>query len=166
MGKTIYDWEKIKGEFKRGNIGTVQEFLRFKNIKFSGYIGKITTGWIQEREEYKKKLEQVKDQKAIESEAETEAQVRARQAKIARSIVARGLKALAETDEQGKPLHKIENVDQARRLIVDGLKEERSALDLDKKIMPTGNINIAILNTRYGEALKQLTNGQLTALIS
>lgn len=165
MSSKIYDWEKLKGEFKRGNISTIQEFLREKGIKFNGYIAKNTTGWVGEREEHKKKIEEERDKRAIEVQGESEAQVRARQAKIAKSLAIRGLQALSEVDEKGNPVHKIESVDQARRLVVDGLREERSALDLDKKIISTGNVNIAILNTRYGEALKELSNGGLNQLI-
>ena len=155
-----YDWTKLKNEYIRGDVISAVDFLSKKNIPLTGTTRTNIVGWSKEREEYQKELEEKTNEETIVKVAETTADIRARQARTAKMLQFKGVKYISDKDKAP------ENIDQARRLVVEGLREEREALDLNRRELPqVGSINIAVLNTRYGEMLKGLNYGQLADIL-
>lgn len=161
---TPIDWDKLKNDYKYGEVESVNAFLDNAGIKINGNVSRITTGWRAERDEYQKQLEQTTQTKTVELVSNSEAEVRARQAKIARYLQTRGLKAMEE--------HNIENITQASRLVEVGLKEEREALNINDQ-RPVINtsitsmailMNMPIMKTRYGKALLQMNMEELESV--
>lgn len=158
MANRKYDWDKLKGEFVRGDILTIDEFLKSKGISHNGHVDTIVAGWLVEREEYVKKLEEETTNKTLEAVSETTAQVRARQQRMAKILQAKGLKGLKDKVP--------DTVGLAGKFLIAGLREEREALDLNKHApVITGAINIAVLNTRFGKMIQGLNYEQLQRVL-
>lgn len=158
MAKKKYDWVKLKNEYLRSPHTTATSFLRDSNISINGYVANMVTGWRREKTGYKKALEQSTDKKVVAQLSNDVAKVRVRQAKIARNLQTKGL--------MGMIGQKVSTVEQARKLILTGLEQERSALGLDKPSMqPSGDINVTLIQTRFGQSLNNLDYGQLIAIL-
>lgn len=161
-----YDWTNLLEEFKKGGWLTVSSFFEAKGIKDSGQSRKMTANWLQLREDYQKRLNETIEDKSIEAIAESEAQIRARQARLAKLLQTKGLQALLAKDKTtGEDVLKIDSPKIATQMIVAGLREEREALDINKKPLMAGNINIAVLNTRFGEMIQKMDYGELRAVL-
>lgn len=152
-----YNWKKLRGEYVRGDIETVREFLKEKKIPYTGNTAQKVVGWPSEREAYQRDLQDKISDKTIESVSETEAQVRSRQAKFARMLQLKAVRALQDQVP--------ENAMESLRMLDTGLSQERQALDLNKPSIVAGNLNVAILNTRYGKALQQMTYEELRKVL-
>ncbi|KKQ66952.1 MAG: hypothetical protein US86_C0002G0069 [Candidatus Daviesbacteria bacterium GW2011_GWA2_38_24] len=166
-GDSKVDWNKLKQDYKYGEIESVNAFLDNAGIKINGNVSRITTGWRAERDEYRKLLDQQTQDKMVKMTSDNEIEVRARQAKVARYLQTRALKAMES--------RKVEDVteSQATRLAEIGLREEREALNLNDQ-GPVINNNITsravlmqmpIMKTRYGKALLQMNEeGRMAVL--
>jgi hypothetical protein len=152
-----HNWKALKGEYVRGDIESVKEFLRTKKISYSGNTTKRIGGWPKAREEYLNKLEDTTVDKVIEKVSETEAQVRARHARASKFLQGKALKAL----QKQVPETAMESV----RMLQVGIDGERDALDMNKQSIVAGNINVAILNTRYGKKLQQMTYEEIQGVL-
>lgn len=160
MATQKYDWTKLKNEYIRGNTISAKDFLKENNVLITGSSYAKINGWQEEREQFQKELQEKTNEEVITKVAETTADIRARQAKTAKMLQFKGVKYISDKDKSPK------NIDQARRLVVEGLREEREALDLNRRELPqVGSVNIAVFNTRYGEMLKGLNYGQLADIL-
>jgi len=145
-----YDWPKLKHDFLTGDYKTVSEFLRKKGMPLarqSTTVAKHTRGWSGEKGQMREKALQESAKKMVETEFEDVAAVRIRQARAARFLQKKGLKRLEEMD--------ITDIEDARKLVVSGLQEERSALGLNVKGQSLTQVNIALPKTRYDEVIEK-----------
>ncbi len=157
---TFLKWGELKSEYLNGSIGTVSDFLRQKNIKRNGNSSRLTKGWSYQRLKYQEQLERAKREEEIKRVSQVEAEFVARRIRIARNLQFKALHSLAH--------QKPKTVMQSLKMLVDGLREEREALGLNKNSR-LGNANdvmnpltIAITNVgRYGQRLLKMNPVEL-----
>lgn len=138
----------LKNDYMKGDILSVNAFLKTKGIKKDGNISRITKGWRFQKEGYQQALAEAKERATIKAEAEAVA----RRIRIARSLQIKGLKAL----ERQEP----KTAYQAMRMLITGLREERSALGLNTSdtCIQKPLYNNALWGTRYiQDLIKQTT---------
>jgi hypothetical protein len=141
-----YNWEELKGKYLRGNIKSVQKFFRANNLTFSGQASLKTTGWRTERESYQRSLQSQITEATKQAIVETEQQVRERQAKVAKHLQYKALKAVKDQE----PATAMESL----RMWEVGVKLERLALGLDVERKNTqSNFDTALTGTRYYKRL-------------
>lgn len=119
--KSKWDWPNLRKEFLAGDWKTVKSFLVEKKIPYTNFAQ--TSGWAAEKKELQERSIEVTKSKLVEQESDNIVEVRKRQARLARFMQLKGAKKL----EKLVP----ETVDEARRLVVAGMKEERSSLGMD-----------------------------------
>lgn len=152
MANIRHDWSKLKAEFLAGEAPTVKGFLEDKGIPHSN-IPK-TFGWVKEREEMRKNAITMATQKALQMDAESIFDTRQRQARLARFMQLKGAAKLKDAEPA--------NADEARKLVVSGLQEERRALGLEGgggqnltqiNVYPKTNIDKMLENMDYAGVL-------------
>lgn len=118
-----YDWEKLKGEFLESDILTIREFFESKKIPLSNMVR--AAGWAKDKKEYQQKLVQKVAEKTVAITADNILEARQRQARLARFAQVKGYEKLksAKDDEF--------SVDDARKLVMGGLEQERRALGME-----------------------------------
>jgi len=120
MATRKYDWVKLKQEWMLGDDLSVNAFIKRKNITApKDYL----VGWAGEKEEYKKKMMERSLAEVAKQEVEDITKVRERQARLAKFLQLKGAEKLKNMD--------IETVEDARKLVVSGLQEERRALGME-----------------------------------
>lgn len=117
--KRIHDWQILKNQFTVGKWLTVADFFRDNKIKNNSRSRTSTRGWIKERRHYIEKINLQAQQKFVEDETA----IRVRHQKVALELQIKGLKELEKQP--------VRSIDDARKLIVDGMREEREALGLN-----------------------------------
>jgi hypothetical protein len=154
------NWDELRREYVHGTTNSVADYLKQKEIKRNGNISRLTKGWNLEREVFQNQLEKVKNEEVINRISTIEAEFTARRLRIARNLQLKALRSLAH--------QKPKTVMQSLKMLVDGLREEREALNLNKnnRLASTGNIEdmykIAILKTgRYGQKLLDMNYSEL-----
>lgn len=127
-----YNWEKLKAEFLAGEWKSVLEFLDEKKIPRSNSIN--TTGWVKDKRAIQEKALEESTKKLVKDDVEDAIKVRKRQARLARFMQMKGANVLKEMP--------IETTEEARKLVVAGMQEERSALGMNKGKQSLTQINI------------------------
>lgn len=122
MTNLKYDWLALKKEFLEGNYSGPKDFLLKKGIKITNL--KQTANWQKEKKEMKEKAIEATKSKIVQDEVESASDIRKRQANLARFMQLKGASSLQTL----KP----SNVDEARKLVVSGMEQERSALGLER----------------------------------
>jgi hypothetical protein len=169
------DWEGLKLEFIRGHWETLVQFAIDKKIPLSTrsnqhsprinrwYSFKMK-GWVDERNAFLAEAAKRAAQEMMEQKKDEIKKVKERQAKIARRMQLKALKVLEDADMSTV------NVETARKLLVNGLEQEREALGVNEKgggppSLTQVNVNVpktkfdAILDaTNYEGLLKLLTD--------
>ena len=120
-----HDWTAIRLDFVRSNYGTIGEWLTARGYPSYWANSPRLSGIVTERAEYKEKVLMKASEQSLEEDVENEVKLRRRQAKIARFLQLKGADAL------NKETLKVENVEDARKLVVSGLEQERKALGID-----------------------------------
>lgn len=139
-----HDWISLKNQFVTSNWLTISDFFRDKGIKDNSRNRLHTKGWLLERKEYQHDL----FLKTKEQIAENEVDIRIRQLEIVREMQTKGSEEL-----QNLP---VRNVEDARKLIVAGLEQERAILDVkEKEGIPSSltQVNVSYPKTRLDEFL-------------
>lgn len=139
-----YDWLTLKDEYCRGRWLSVSQFLHSKNVPYNSRTRSNATGWRQDKIEYQRKVIAKTQEKTIESEAE----IRRRQQKASLLLQAKGVEKIRDLS--------VDSIDDARKLITDGLIQERQALGLDEDNLSSTQINISLPSTE----IDTLTNGK------
>lgn len=121
--RTIYDWVQLKHEFLTGDWRSVREFQKSKGL--TNKTSRKYRGWVREREEYKGKIVEAQTKRAIQKEVEDVSDVRARQARLSRFMQMKGAEKLKEVESKDL------TPDDARKLVVTGMQEERRALGIE-----------------------------------
>lgn len=126
-----YDWLRLKDEFVRGKWFSVSEFLRVKNIPNNSYSRKKTTGWKDVKTKFVTEIVIRTQEKSVD----TESDIRFRQQQLAKQLQYKGESKLEELS--------VDSIGEARKLITEGLREEREALGININHNNT-QINLAI----------------------
>lgn len=119
--RSKWDWPKLKIQFLSGDFGSVKDFLRQKGIPETTIAP--TVGWAAEKKDFQSRSVEVTKDKLVEQESDNIVEIRKRQARLARFMQLKGAKKLEDLDP--------ETVDEARRLISSGMREERASLGMD-----------------------------------
>lgn len=155
--KKLYDWQKLKNQFIGGNCLTLADFFRDQGIKNNSRSRLNARGWVGERHNYQEDVAR----QALDKVKEDEVDVRRRQQKIANQLQLKGLKEL-----QNLPVN---DVDDARKLLVDGMQEERLALGIDGQKSRNPNltqVNVNLPKTQFDEILEKADYQELLGLIA
>lgn len=139
--KNKYDWEKIKLEYLKSDFLTIKEFFEFKEIPLSN-MNVRAGGWAREKKEYQKKVLQKATERGIAAESNNIAEARERQARLARFLQLKGAEKLRKVNPDEL------SVDDARKLVVGGLQEERKALGIEGG--GVGNQSLTQININAG----------------
>ena len=156
-----YDWDALKIEFLRGKWINTKKFRESKELPQSRYMEKRMQGWVKEKIKLNKRvLENATDAIAKEG-TETVQIAMKRQANMARWLQLKGAAALKDLDPK--------DADEARKLIVSGMKEERTALGAGKKrggSQSLHQVNINLPKTRFDEMIDELGYEGLLGVIA
>ncbi len=159
-----YDWMSLKMEYLKGPWKLVEDFRKAKGfppVSKSQQFYKKTKGWRGEKDKMMQKALEIATGRLAKHTTDDIEEVRARQARLARWLQLKGTSALQKIEGENI------DVDNARKLVVAGLKEERAALGLDgtgKGVspqltqvnvnLPKTNIDAMINNMSYEELLE------------
>lgn len=91
-----YGWNKLKKEYLLSECKSINEFLKSKNIAYSGNARKQTKGWTEERENQ----QQVKSNKVVEKVIEKQSEKEAEQIVDLKSIANKLAIKLAQATEE------------------------------------------------------------------
>ena len=116
-----YNWPKLKAEFLAGDWLVVKDFLKDKNIPVSN-ISK-TRGWTKDKGKQEQDMLEAAKDKITETDADSLVEVRIRQARIAKFMQLKGAEVLKSVNPK--------TADEARKLVVSGMREERKTLGFD-----------------------------------
>lgn len=152
---TKYNWLKLRANFVSGDCLTVVEFFRAHNVPSNSRTRLNAKGWREERLEYQKKIIAQTQERTVESEAE----IRLRQQREALLLQSKGLQRLKELP--------VERLDDARKLLVDGLQQEREALGLGSERSERLQVAVDLLpHTDFDRMFKNLNYEQTLELIA
>ena len=145
--KGKWNWQNLKREYLTGDWLTVKSFLEFKHIPTTNF--NQTAGWASEKRSLQDRITEEAKDKMISQSVDDITAVRNRQARLARFLQAKAAKQIKKLP--------IETIDEARRMIIAGMKEERKALGIGEKAYPRGltQINIELPNTNLDKLLKE-----------
>jgi hypothetical protein len=132
-----YNWEELKLEFFRGPWETVIAFAKYKKwpevidnkgkVNLWGYVRKSTAGWAEQKRAFITEAAKNATQELMTERKDEIKKVRDRQAQIARRMQLKGLKVLDKANMETI------DVETARKLLVNGLEQEREALGVNEK---------------------------------
>lgn len=144
-------WKDLKLEFLKGPWVSVEDFARDKGDDFpelSKTIKLKTIGWEVE----KKALAPIVLEKAslslIEAKAKQLQRVQQRHVKLAKLMQNKGQEALGELE--------VTDIEQARKLLLTGMEQERAALKIGEKGGGSQNltqVNVNLSKTKFDEIL-------------
>lgn len=157
-----YNLPALKIEFLRGPWTNATEFRRVKGMsEKSDYLNKKMKGWSEEKKVVLTKGVEQAANMIIEHKVDDEMKVRERQARMARWMQLKGAEALKVTEP--------EDADQARKLIVSGMQEERTALGLGNPRGGATNltqVNVNLPKTKFDAILDGADYTELVGLIA
>lgn len=157
--RTKYDWQGLKHEFISGGWLNVSAFLKDKGITSNSYARSKAAGWLEARRRH---LETVLE-RATEQIIGDEAEVRSRQARLARQLQIKGTLGLLLS------VCPADSVDHARKLVVDGLREEREALGLGNSHynrMELNQINVRPPATEFDKLTESMNYEQILEFLA
>lgn len=164
MSVRKYDWDRLKMEFFAGDFFSVSDFLRSKNMPTSetaGSVQRATAGWSEEKRKLKQQSVEKSAKRMFLGEYEQLEEVRLRQARLARYLQIKGASKLKTLEPQ--------TVDEARRLIVSGIEQERKSLETDRgqgRPSSLTQVNIGTVNTTFDKMVENLNYEQLLEFIA
>lgn len=157
-----YNWPALKIEFLRGSWVTATEFRRFKGMSMNSvHVDRKMRGWGEEKKEVLAKGVEQAANMIITHTVDDEIKVRERQARLARWMQLKGAEALK--------IHDPEDADEARKLIVSGMQEERTALGVGVSRGGATNltqVNVNLPKTKFDEILDGADYTELVRLIA
>ena len=134
MTRKRHDWERLKAEYVAGDWKTVTDFFNDKKILLTNRYRAV--GWVGAKKSYRKKVLETSEKRMIREDAQDITKIRDRHARLARFMILKGAETLKT--------EKVETVDEARKLMVSGMHEERKATGIDSSsgITSVTQINI------------------------
>jgi len=159
MAKRKWDWDKLKAEFLAGKWLTVKEFLEEKGIPAGWAFDDKVKGWAKDKKEMSKKALERSTKEILKKDINDITSIRMRQARTARFMQLKGLATLREKE--------VESIEEARRLVTAGLKEEREALGIGSPRQQTlTQINIGGPKTNLDKMIEDLDYEGILKLIA
>jgi len=158
-GVRKYNWEKLKAEFLSGEWLTIRSFLKDKGMPIVYYPQ--TVGWVKEKKKFQKEALMASTQQILKEDITNLTNVRLRQARLARFLQLKGLAKLKEMSP--------ETVDDARKLVVSGLQEERRALGIEytgKGGQNLTQINIKLPKTNLDKMIEKMSYEEVLTVIA
>lgn len=156
--RKIHDWSSLREEFIQGPWLTISTFLEAKRLRNNSYARKMSKGWLKARTERFSDLYARARERVIADEAE----IRSRQVKLSRLMQASGASTLSEL-----PVY---SADHARRLIVDGMREEREALGLtqhhQKSSLNMTQVNVSLPKTRFDDLIEGMSYEEMLRFLA
>lgn len=119
---TRHNWDKLKQEYLTGDWVSVRDFLRDRGISLNN-VNQVS-GWAKEKKQLAEKTIEVTKEKLIQGDASEIVKIRERQARLARFLQLKGMKVLEKEGLDITP-------DDARKLVIGGLQEERKAVGME-----------------------------------
>jgi len=157
MAKRKYDWGKLKTEFITGDYLSAREFLAAKGMPVINYPQIV--GWGAEKKKYEKDALMASAQQLLKQDVTSLNTVRMRQARLARFLQLKGTTVLKGTEA--------ETVEDARKLVVSGLQEERRALGLEGGVTKQSWMQININpKTNLDKMIEKMSYEQILELIA
>lgn len=132
-----HNWDKLKQEYLTGDWVSVREFLRDRGISLNN-VNQVS-GWSREKKELSAKTIEVTKEKLIQGDASEITKIRERQARLARFLQLKGAKVLEKEGLDITP-------DDARKMVVAGLQEERKAVGIEGSGGDKGNTSLTQIN--------------------
>lgn len=150
------DWVNLKNQYITGGWVTVSDFFNANKIKNNSRNRTKAKGWKNERFDYLNKVNTRTQIKFVEADAD----IKVRHHLISKKLQLKGLEGLAELT--------IESVDEARKMIVSGLQEERIALGLEdnKGNQNMTQVNVNLPRTRFDDLLESKSYEELLEFIA
>ena len=139
LGRKVVDWAKLKYDFMNEPDITLTEFLKKRGMSINN---NKTLGWVTERTENQKKRVEELAKKEIQKGIDGVSEVRQRQAFLARFLQMKGAEKLKDV----KPGDISE--DDARKLAVTGMQEERRALGMENNGSQGGTFTQVNINAK------------------
>lgn len=152
--KSFYDWVKLKNKFILGSWLTIASFFKEKGIKNNSYSRTRVRGWLQERNEYHKKI-LIQAQSVM---VDDEVKIRRRQ-----QLMAKQLQVVGFTQLKNK---EVRTAEEARKLIETGLREERAALGLNDSKTTLGHTSAHSPFDSLDAFVEKLSYTQILELIA
>lgn len=154
-----YDWIKLKTEFMSGEYHSVTEFLKAKGMNPHAPYRQVK-GWASEKIKIHSDALALSTQQIVQEDAREMLDVRLRQARLARFLQVKGMNKLQNADP--------ENVEDARKLLVSGLEQERKALGIDGGATKQNltQINIEQPKTNLDKMLEGMDYEQILELLA
>ena len=160
-----YDWIALKIEFLKGPWLTLADFYRYKGMSTNNSDLKLhAKGWLDEKAKIKKMALEKATKDLVEDEANNIKLVMERQANDARFLQEKGKQGL----EKLVP----ETSEDARKLWVTGVEQERNAIKFANEIKGGGEkgssttVNIKLPKTRLDELIDGLDYSGTLRLIA
>ena len=168
MSKRKYDWVELKKEFMTGDYKSVNEFLRVQNLPptiHSGGMRRYTKGWAAEKKKKRERALERATQRSLDNQFGDMGEVKEKQARIAHFLQTKGMKELEDLSS--------ESVDEARRLVLTGMKQERAIFGIGeegRQASPRGQqltqVNINLPPTRFDDMIEEMDYEQLVRFIA
>lgn len=137
------NWIQLKNQFIGGDWITISNFFKENHIKGNSRNRFNTKGWLVKRREYQEEIARRTREQIIEKEID----IRLRQQRHAQQLQTKGLKEL-----QNLPVKRVED---ARKLVVSGMEQEREALGMGGKSEANlTQVNVSLPKTRFDEFLE------------
>jgi hypothetical protein len=153
------DWKKLKAEFLTSDILTIKDFLASKGI--TKFFNNYTAGWAREKRQYRDKVLAKVEEVGVQKEATNLVEARERQARLSRFLQLKGAEKLKTVESQSL------GVNEARKLVVSGMEQERKALGLDNQPSNLTQINIqGGPKTNLDRMVEELSYEELLELIA
>ena len=159
-----YNWDALKLEFLKGPWTTATAFRKSKGLpvpEHNTWMQKKMKGWAAEKKEIMEKSLEESTKEMVKKDVKDLIQIRNRQARLARWLQVKGVSSLKDA----------ENLDpeEARKLVVSVLKEERATLGISNKkggASSLTQVNVNLPKTRFDEMLDGLDYEGVLGLIA
>jgi len=158
MGRRLpskYNWEKLRAEFIAGEWTSVLQFLKDKKIAESNR--KRTKGWVDAKRNYQREVFRNSSKQLMDGEIQNIADIRNRQARLARFLQLKGANYLQGAN--------VKSVDDARKLVVAGMGEERKAVGMEGNRQSFTQINIGP-KTNLDKLVEKMDYEELLELVA
>jgi len=157
-----HNWPKLKQEFLCGDWMEVRQFLRDKGISINN-VSQVS-GWAKEKKQLSIKAAKLAESKLIRDESGEIVKVRERHARIARFMQLKSMEVIKKSDSSNL------SPDEARKMMIAGLDQERKALGIDGNNSGGGTsltqINVNLAKTNLDKLVEGLNYEGILQLIA
>ncbi len=145
--EVAYNWEALKTEFMQGPWKTTGQFRKDKNMPDTHFILNRMRHWATRKKYMVDDMVKEDSGEIVELNPKEIELARQRQAEHARFLQRKGLDALEVFEPK--------TVEDARKLVVSGLQEERAALGFSEKGGPSNltQVNVSLPKTKFDKII-------------